>query len=320
MDKVSREGFPGVSVVIPNYNGASLLAANLPHLFEALAAGAGDYEVIISDNASTDDSVAFLKKNYPGIILIENAVNAGFSVNINRGIARASKPLTFLMSTDIRLEKDYFKPLFAYFSDPEVFGVMGRIIGMDDDDIQDSAKYPAWNGLQVDGSANYLPRSGGRAPSLFLSGAEAFVDTAKLKAIGGFDEAFTPFYGEDLDLGIRAWRSGWTCWYEHSAVCRHKTSATISSYNKPAAIMAIAARNKLLLHYAHLDLLSLLLWIPTVLGNLAVKALTGKFYYLKGFRLFLGHLGKAAESRRKAPRAYTLRQVYKRIKGLIAEG
>lgn len=318
MENAPRE-LPGVSVVIPNYNGASLLADNLPYLFEALAAGAGDHEVIISDNASTDDSVAFLKKNYPGVILIENAVNAGFSVNINRGIARASKPLTFLMSTDIRLEKDYFKPLFAYFSDPEVFGVMGRIIGMNDEYIQDSAKYPAWNGLQVDGSANYLPESGGRAPSLFLSGAEAFVDTAKLKSIGGFDEAFTPFYGEDLDLGIRAWRSGWTCWYEHSAVCRHKTSSTINSYNKPAAIMAIATRNKLLLHYAHLDLPSLLLWMPTVLGNLAVKALTGKFYYLKGFRLFLGYLGRAAESRRKAPRVYTLRQVYRRIKGLIAE-
>lgn len=316
----AENALPGLSVVIPNYNGASLLEANLPHLFEALAAGAGDYEVIISDNASTDDSVAFIRKNYPGVILIENEVNAGFSVNINRGIARASKPLTFLMSTDIRLEKDYFKPLFAYFSDPGVFGVMGRIIGMDDEIIQDSAKYPAWNGLQVDGSANYLPASGGRAPSLFLSGAEAFVDTAKLKSIGGFDEAFTPFYGEDLDLGIRAWRSGWTCWYEHSAVCRHKTSSTINSYNKPSAIMAIAARNKFLLHYAHLDLPSLLLWLPTVLGNLAVKALTGKFYYLKGFRLFLGYLDRAAESRRKAPRVYTLRQVYRRIKGLIAEG
>ncbi|MDT8287081.1 MAG: glycosyltransferase, partial [Elusimicrobiales bacterium] len=197
MENAPGKELPGLSVVIPNYNGASLLADNLPHLFAALAAGAGEYEVIISDNASTDDSVAFLKKNYPGVILIENSVNAGFSVNINRGIARASKPLTFLMSTDIRLEKDYFRPLFAYFSDPEVFGVMGRIIGMDDDVIQDSAKYPAWNGLQVDGSANYLPASGGRAPSLFLSGAEAFVDTAKLRSIGGFDEAFTPFYGED---------------------------------------------------------------------------------------------------------------------------
>ncbi|MDT8287729.1 MAG: glycosyltransferase family 2 protein, partial [Elusimicrobiales bacterium] len=221
---------------------------------------------------------------------------------------------------DIRLEKDFFAPLFAHFSDPEVFGVMGRIVGLDDEIVQGSAVYPEWNGLQVDGTTRYLPSSGTSAPSLYLGGAEALVDTAKLKLLGGFDEIFTPFYGEDLDLGLRAWRSGWTCWYEHSAVCRHKTSSTINSYNKPSAIMAIAARNKFLLHYAHLDLPSLLLWTPTVLGNLAVKALTGKFYYLKGFRLFLGYLDRAAESRRKAPRVYTLRQVYRRIKGLIAEG
>ncbi|KAF0126429.1 MAG: family 2 glycosyl transferase [Elusimicrobia bacterium] len=304
---------PGISVVIPNYNGADLLAANLPGLFEALAFSGADHEVIISDDASTDGSVAFLKENYPGIVLLTSPVNTGFSPNINRGIARASKELTFLMNTDIRLEKDFFVPLFDYFSDPEVFGVMGRIVGMNDDKTQDSAKYPKWNGLQVDGSANYLPSSGTRAPSLFLSGAEALVETEKLKSLGGFDEAFAPFYGEDLDLGLRAWRGGWTCWYEHSAVCRHKTSSTISRHNKPGAIRAIAARNKFRLHYIHLDLPSLLLWIPVVLLNLIVKSLTLKFYYPRGLALFLRDIGAAAASRRKVPDKYTLRQVYRKI-------
>ncbi len=310
---------PGISVVIPNYNGADQLERNLPPLISALREAGADYEIIVSDDASADGSAGFLKKNYPGVILIENAANSGFSTNINRGIARASRPLTFLMNTDIRLEPGYFAPLLTYFSEPGVFGVMGRIVGMDDDRIQDSAKYPRRNGVQVDGSANYLPARGTRAPSLFLSGAEALVDTAKLRSLDGFDEIFSPFYGEDLDLGLRAWRSGWTCWYEHSAVCRHRTSSTIAAHNKPSAVRAIAARNKFHLHFIHLDAPSLALWLVLAAGNLVLKTLSLRFYYARGFALFLAEAGKALASRGRVPRGRTLRQAFGLVEKLIGE-
>lgn len=312
-------GPPGISVVIPSYNGAALLEANLPPLIAALREAGADYEIIVSDDASSDGSAGFLKKNYPGVILIENAENSGFSTNINRGIARASKPLTFLMNTDIRLEPGYFAPLLPYFSEPGVFGVMGRIIGADDDRLQDSAKYPRRNGVQVDGSANYLPARGNRAPSLFLSGAEALVDTARLKALGGFDEIFSPFYGEDLDLGLRAWRSGWTCWYEHAAVCRHRTSSTIAAHNKPDAVRAIAARNKFHLHFIHLDAPSLALWLVLSAGNAVLKSLSLRFYYARGFALFIAEAGKALDSRGRVPRRHTLRQAFALIEKMIGE-
>ncbi len=46
----------------------------------------------------------------------------------------------------------------------------------------------------------------------------------------GLDELFSPFYSEDMELSIRAWRLNWKCYYEHQAVCRHRLSATTKNY------------------------------------------------------------------------------------------
>ena len=61
----------GISVVIPNYNGSVLLPLILPPLFEALKNAQLSYEVIISDDCSTDNSVSFLQEHYPEIILLQ---------------------------------------------------------------------------------------------------------------------------------------------------------------------------------------------------------------------------------------------------------
>ncbi|MDB5151144.1 MAG: glycosyltransferase, partial [Mucilaginibacter sp.] len=117
----------GISVVIPNYNGTKLLTQNLPSVYTALKNSALPYEVIISDDASTDDSVAFIKTNYPDVILISNSENSGFSVNINKGIAAAKLELVLLLNSDIKLDEHYFEPQLKYFDKPGTFGVMGKI-------------------------------------------------------------------------------------------------------------------------------------------------------------------------------------------------
>jgi glycosyltransferase involved in cell wall biosynthesis len=70
---------PGISIVIPNYNGKDLLERNIPSVFNALiTSDITDFEIIVAEDASKDNSVEFLKSNYPEIILIENKVNKGF--------------------------------------------------------------------------------------------------------------------------------------------------------------------------------------------------------------------------------------------------
>src|SRR5205085_637417 len=126
----------GLSVVIPNFNGVSLFPQTLPSLFTALEKSGLPYEILISDDCSTDDSVKYLSENYPGIKVLTTTANAGFSPTINRGIRAARYELVFLLNSDVKLKEDYFTHLIPYFDKADTFGVMGQIINWDDDRIQ----------------------------------------------------------------------------------------------------------------------------------------------------------------------------------------
>jgi GT2 family glycosyltransferase len=269
--KVSRS----ISVIIPNYNGRLLLEEILPPLYSALRNAATDYEVIVSDDASTDESVIFLKTYYPEIIITENETNSGFSITVNKGAVVARKDLLFFLNNDVKLTDDYFKNMLHYFDKEDVFGVNGRVIGWNDDTIQDAAKLPYFQGAKLKTSRNYYYK--GETPSdvytFYLTGSNALIDRKKFWKIGGFDEIFSPFYCEDLELSVRAWRYGWTCYYEHQSVCRHKVSATTSSLKRRKYVELIYNRNKFIFHYIHLSGLKLVQYY----GQIGAEAI-GKLF------------------------------------------
>ena len=284
-----------ISVVIPNYKGINLLKQNFPYIIHALEYSNIDYEVIIADDASIDCSVDFIEQNYPNFLIIKNKNNQGFAKNINTGIQKASKNLVFLLNSDVKLEKEYFKYLLKYFDDSDTFGVMGRIINIHNYTIQDGAKYPELKGEQICGSVNYLPKKlkeieKNWIPSFFLSGANALIDRCKLQELKGFDEIFSPFYSEDLELSIRAWRLGWNCYYEHKAICRHQTSSTIMSFNKKRKIKIISRRNKFFLHAIHLEGLSKLIWNFRTAINIMTRIFVLDFSYYRGFWFYIKSL------------------------------
>ncbi|MFM8710279.1 MAG: glycosyltransferase family 2 protein, partial [Sphingomonadales bacterium] len=75
----------GISVVIPNYNGRSLLPSVLPPALAALQRTRLAFEIIVADDASSDDSVGWLASNYSEIKVVVATQNAGFSATANRG-------------------------------------------------------------------------------------------------------------------------------------------------------------------------------------------------------------------------------------------
>lgn len=279
----------GISVVIPNYNGSVLLPLILPSLFEALKNAQLSYEVIVSDDCSTDESISYLQKHFPEIILLQSKSNKGFSPTINKGIFIAKYDYVLLLNSDVKLSKYYFENLLPYFEEKDTFGVMGRIIGWDDDTIQDGGKYPSFHGVKIKTSGNYIPiesKPGDRLYSMYLSGANAFVSREKINTLGGFDELFAPFYVEDFELSLRAWRLGWKCYYEHNAICRHQTSTTIKNKSTKNFVKGIYYRNKMFLHAIHLPKEKLLLWYIQLFGEVLVQTLLGKFWFIHGMRLF----------------------------------
>ncbi len=291
----------GISVVIPNYNGRQILPQVLPALYDALNATSLSYEIILSDDCSTDDTIAYLKSDHPQIKIIESDSNRGFSPTINRGIFMAVYDYVLLLNSDVKLMPGYFKNLLPYFDMPDTFGVMGRIIGWDDDDIQDGGKYPAFHGVKIKTSGNYIPlqsKTGDRLYSMYLSGANAFVHREKLILLGGFNEMFAPFYVEDFELSLRAWRLGFTCYYEHNAICRHKLSASIKSKSSKRFVKKIYYRNKMFLHAIHLSKKKLPLWYLQLLLETLLHFFTGRWWFFGSLNLFF-RSRRAIENSRK---------------------
>ncbi len=240
-----------VSIIIPNYNGKKLLEQNLPYTLEAInGSHILDFEIIVCDDASIDDSVAFLEKNYPNIILVTNKVNRGFSSNCNSGINIASKELVLLLNSDVRLSSNYFESQFKYFEMDDTFGVMSRILD-ENNQLIDAAKYPEINYYKIDGSKNFISADRASSFTLFLSGANALVDRKKLLYIGGFCTAFDPYYYEDLDMGLNAWECGFKSYFDPLATCYHPVSTTIKKENSDK-VQRISLRNKIIVHYFHL--------------------------------------------------------------------
>ncbi|MCU0394681.1 MAG: glycosyltransferase [Chitinophagaceae bacterium] len=293
----------GISVIIPNYNGALLLPQILPCALEALAQAGEPGEVIVVDDASTDDSVRMVRQHFPAVQVIERKLNGGFSQTANTGIAAARFNKTLLLNSDVKLSPGYFAPLLRYFDKPDTFGVMGRVVGWDDEIIQDGAKFPSFHGAKIKTARNYLLLDEAAMHdgifSMYLSGANALMDTRKLRTLGGFDEIFSPFYVEDYELSLRAWRMGWICYYEHQAICRHRVSVTIKSQRRKRFVDTIYDRNKMILHALHLQGWRLLAWYLQLLPELLIRLFTGRFFFVRALVQFVGKAGLIRQ-RRKA--------------------
>ncbi|MDP4264743.1 MAG: glycosyltransferase family 2 protein [Bacteroidota bacterium] len=287
---MSHPAVSGISVVIPNYNGRYWLGEVIPPLLNALEKAALPSEIIVSDDRSTDDSVSFLQSTYPCVLVISNPDNLGFAPTINKGIFASRHSHILLLNSDVKLTPDFFGGLMRYFDKEDTFGVMTRIIGWDDDIIQDGGKYPFYHGLKIKTSGNYVPveeRPGQWLYSMYLSGACALVDREKIMLLQGFDEIFAPFYIEDYELSIRAWRFGWKCYYDHSTVCRHKESVTIKAKVKRDQIRQIYYRNKMYLQALHLPGILLPVWHIQLFFECLLNLLAFRFYYIRAVFQYL---------------------------------
>src|SRR5260370_25218805 len=117
-----------VSIVIPNWNGRSLL----PEFFPSVVEGArhynkeygADIEIVIVDDASTDGSQQWLKDNYgqePLVKIIEQERNGGFVPTVNKGFETARYEIVYLLNNDVKISLDAIEPLLHHFDDENVF-------------------------------------------------------------------------------------------------------------------------------------------------------------------------------------------------------
>jgi len=275
-----------ISVIIPNYNGRQLLQEYLPCNLEVMAATGADFEIIIVDDASKDDSVAFIRATYPAIKLIINQENKGLSYCYNRGTEAARYELILLLNGDVKLTAGYFDQQWKYFLRWDTFGVIGRIIDMDGDHIQEAGQIPKFNGFMLKTDYRYYSKNEkDRLYTFYLSGSNALIHAEKLRQIGGFYELFSPFCGEDIELSMRAWRLKSKCYYEHQAVCRRRGTPATQNGGTGNGGKSVHFRNRFYLHAIHLNGFALLAWhCQVALTILLPRLLIGQTGIWKSYR------------------------------------
>lgn len=249
-----------ISVILPNYNGRSLLLSNIPSIVIALEHARCDYEIIVVDDCSTDDSVDMLKKEFPFVKVIVNKTNQGFSYTCNRGIFDAKNSILCIVNTDVTFTPDYFTIGIKYFDDENIFALKGNIINYQNKideivSIEKTAQLFIKRGLlRFDKKVEYVPDSftGEIGGQFVLLGCCFMCSRDKALELKGFDEIFSPFYWEDSDLALRALRKGFKLIYEPLCVVYHKTSSTIPNFRSSTKIKLISNRNKFIFSWKYL--------------------------------------------------------------------
>lgn len=288
----------GISIVIPNYNGATLLRENLPSVLTACEAWGGDYEVIVVDDCSSDDSCRLLREEFPGVTLLVNSENLGFSRTCNLGMARACQPIALCLNNDVEVAADLLAPLIKHFVDDTVFAVTPNILAEREGRNQ-GIIYGLYGKGFLKGAFAPLDERRGVRDNLYAIGACVAYDMKKFRALGGFGEIYTPYLFEDVDISYRAWKRGWRSIYEPGTTVFHYSSATIGKTRKRRK-RAIYFRNRFLFHWINLsDPAFVMANLFHTCLRLAVSFLWFDFPYYAAFFGALCRLGSVVALRRR---------------------
>lgn len=255
-----------VSAIIPTYNGRPLLEKHLPSVLKCLRSGD---ELVIVDDASTDDTQAWLgdafgltpvrqrDANIPDarvwhghwskggkkgeVLVICNDKNVRFAEACNRGARVATGRYFFLLNNDVEPHADALDQLLNAISAPDVFGVgcLERQPGVAD--APASGRSELWFARGIFQHRRATSQKSGE--TAWISGGSGLFDADKWRELGGFDVRFAPAYWEDIDLSERARRKGWKVLFEAKAVIDHLHETTNSTVFGQRRIAAMSWRN-----------------------------------------------------------------------------
>lgn len=264
---------PSVSVIVVNWNRASLLKSCLESLTAQRDVRS---EIILVDNGSTDDSVAVAEAIVPQLTVIRNENNRGFCAANNQGIRTACAPYVALLNNDAEADPYWLSAMLkAIGNRPDVGMVASKILVWEDPTRIDKAGHLIWPDGQNRGRGTGERDRGQydrEEEVLWPDGCAALYRKSMLDQIGGFDEDLFA-YGDDAELGLRARIAGWSCIYTPAAVVRHHRGATLGVLSSRR--MELIERNRVLLAVKHFPGSLLLLNFPFFLARLIAGAIAG---------------------------------------------
>lgn len=267
-----------ISIIIPNFNGKSLLSKNLPIVIK----NCPNCEIIVVDDASSDDSVKYVTNNFPQVKIFANERNLGFAKTANRGVEESKGELVAIINSDVAPRKNSVTAVGSYFDDQHVFAVGLCDLSHEKNKLikrgRGGAKFKR-------GFVEHFAIAIKQGETFWVSGGSGVFDRGKFLELGGFDPVFAPFYWEDIDLSFRAAKRGFKSFFEPKAQVDHfHEKGAIRKTNQPFFIKIVSYRNQFLFVWKNIDdyflLIQHILWLPY---HFTKAALSLDFTFLLGF-------------------------------------
>lgn len=229
---------PKIAVVILNWNGKTFLEKFLPSV---LASVYPNMELVVADNASSDDSLAFLATTYPDIRIIRFAVNHGFAKGYNEALKQVDATYYVLLNSDVEVTPGWLQPMADMLeNDPSIAACQPKLLAWHNRHLFEYAGgaggwldrygYPFARGRIFDVTEEDHGQYDSAEPIFWASGAALFIRSAVFHSVGGFDAYFFA-HQEEIDLCWRIQLAGFKIYACPASVVYHVGGGTLPKGN-----------------------------------------------------------------------------------------
>ena len=226
-----------IAIVILNWNGKALLEKFLP----SVIMHSEDAIIYMADNASTDDSVAFVKAYYPTVKIIQNEENGGYAKGYNDALKHVTEDIYCLLNSDVEVTANWLGPIATIFNtETKTAIIQPKILDYKNKDyfeyagaaggFIDKFGYPYCRGRIFDTIEKDNGQYNDTTKIFWASGACFFIRKSVFKKLNGFDASFFA-HMEEIDLCWRAHNSGYTTKYLGRSTVYHVGGATLNTTN-----------------------------------------------------------------------------------------
>lgn len=285
-----------LAIVILNFNGQKHLETFLPSVVEF----SKPHEIIVADNCSSDDSILFLKTNFPTVEIIQNQENGGFAKGYNDALKLLEGRFDYylLLNSDVEVTENWISPLLETLNDKNIAGCQPKILS-----YKDKTKFEHAGAAGGFIDADYFPFCRGRifeetetdsgqydfpTEITWTSGAAMLIRSELFHAVGGFDEHFFA-HMEEIDLCLRLAKKGYKFSFNPASTVYHLGGGTLP-YNSANKVFLNFRNNLFMLVKNHPG------WLfPKLFKRMALDGIAAFKFLAEGklaffWKVFLAHM------------------------------
>lgn len=272
---------PDVAVVILNWNGRAFLEQFLANV----VSNSQPYRVVLADNASTDDSLAWTKAHFPDMEIVVNTENGGFAKGYNDALKRIQADYYVLLNSDVEVTPNWLEPLLQTMKDPKVAACQPKVLAYHQKDqfehagasggFIDKYQYPFCRGRLMHVVENDQHQYDYPTSVFWTTGACMLIRSNVYHEMDGLDERFFA-HMEEIDLCWRMQRAGHQLMAIPQSTVYHVGGGTLA-YQSPRKTFLNFRNSLLMIHKNHPG------WVfGVIFRRLCLDGLAGIMFTLKG--------------------------------------